>query len=185
MKKILIVLIFNILLFSSSANAGNIGRGDLKLRPTAVNAFIKYIQMRDKPRLFLVPIDGSSAYYWRCKKNMQCVAGGYSQEIDICERYFKKDCAVFARFRTIKWSNGINKGGKESKFNSKMSASEIKAKLVELGFLRASATTTTTSKKQKSNDVNISKELKDLNELYKSGALTKEEFEKAKKKLLN
>ena len=32
---------------------------------------------------------------------------------------------------------------------------------------------------------NISDQLKTLNELYKSGALTKEEFEKAKKKLLN
>ena len=31
----------------------------------------------------------------------------------------------------------------------------------------------------------LTKQLKDLNELYKSGALTKEEFEKAKKKLLN
>jgi|ETNmetMinimDraft_13_1059891.scaffolds.fasta_scaffold42688_2 hypothetical protein len=31
----------------------------------------------------------------------------------------------------------------------------------------------------------VTKQLKDLNELYKSGALTKEEFEKAKKKLLN
>ena len=31
----------------------------------------------------------------------------------------------------------------------------------------------------------ITQQLKDLNELYKSGALTKEEFEKAKKKLLN
>jgi hypothetical protein len=39
-------------------------------------------------------------------------------------------------------------------------------------------TTSTTSS-------NLTKELKELNELYKSGALTKEEFEKAKKKLLN
>ena len=36
--------------------------------------------------------------------------------------------------------------------------------------------------KPKSNMVN---ELSDLNKLYKSGALSKEEFEKAKKKLLN
>ena len=35
------------------------------------------------------------------------------------------------------------------------------------------------------NNDSISKQLKDLNELYKSGALTKEEFKKAKKKLLN
>ena len=32
---------------------------------------------------------------------------------------------------------------------------------------------------------NLTKQLKTLNELYKSGALTKEEFTKAKKKLLN
>ena len=32
---------------------------------------------------------------------------------------------------------------------------------------------------------NITQQLKDLNEMYESGALTKEEFEKAKKKLLN
>ncbi len=31
----------------------------------------------------------------------------------------------------------------------------------------------------------LTEQLKGLNELYKSGALTKEEFEKAKKKLLN
>jgi len=36
-----------------------------------------------------------------------------------------------------------------------------------------------------SNDSNIVDQIQQLNELYKSGALTKEEFEKAKKKLLN
>ena len=34
-------------------------------------------------------------------------------------------------------------------------------------------------------DSKLSDELNKLNELYKSGALTKEEFEKAKKKMLN
>ena len=42
----------------------------------------------------------------------------------------------------------------------------------------------------KENDVenkknNVVEDLKKLNELYKSGAITKEEFEKAKKKILN
>ena len=32
---------------------------------------------------------------------------------------------------------------------------------------------------------NITNQLKSLNDLYKSGVLTKEEFEKAKKKILN
>jgi predicted patatin/cPLA2 family phospholipase len=40
-------------------------------------------------------------------------------------------------------------------------------------------------KEKKTDNSNISKQLKTLNNLYKSGALTKEEFEKAKKKLLN
>ena len=35
------------------------------------------------------------------------------------------------------------------------------------------------------NDANFIKQIEQLNELYKSGALTKEEFEKAKKKILN
>ena len=35
------------------------------------------------------------------------------------------------------------------------------------------------------NSSDIVKQLKDLKELYDSGALTKEEFEKAKKKILN
>ena len=38
---------------------------------------------------------------------------------------------------------------------------------------------------KKSVSSNIIEELNQLNELYKSGALTKEEFEKAKKKILN
>ena len=37
----------------------------------------------------------------------------------------------------------------------------------------------------KTNESNLAKDLKILNELYKSGSLTKEEFEKAKKKILN
>ena len=147
--------------------------------------------MSDQPRLFLVPIDGSSAYTWRCPKGVQCVAGGYTKEIGMCERYFKKDCAVFARFRTIKWSNGINKGKKESKFNSKMTGAEIKAKLTSLGFLggTTSATTKVEKKKKaeetKTTSTGLTEELKELNKLYKEGVLTKEEFEKAKKKLLN
>ena len=39
--------------------------------------------------------------------------------------------------------------------------------------------------KQTNADKDILKKLEDLNELYKSGVLTKEEFEKAKAKVLN
>jgi len=194
MKKLLGILVLGLLFFSpANVKAGSIGSGEIKLKPQAVNSFIRYIKMKDKPGLFLIPIDGSSAYSWKCPKNVQCVAGGYTQELAYCERYFKKDCKVFAKGRTIKWSNGINKGKKESKFNSKMTDAEIKAKLTELGFLGETTSTTTKVEKkvekkeatQTDSNNNITQQLKDLNELYKSGALTKEEFDKAKKKLLN
>ena len=72
------------------------------------------------------------------------MAGGYTRELAYCERHFKKDCKVFARGRTIKLNNGINKGKKESKFKSKMTGTEIKAKLTALGFLGGTTSTTTT-----------------------------------------
>ena len=63
-----------------------------------------------------------------------------------------------------------------SKFNSKFN------KMIKPIFSRV---------EKKTNDIKISpdsnfvEQLKSLNELYKSGVLTKEEFEKAKKKILN
>ena len=63
-----------------------------------------------------------------------------------------------------------------SKFNSKFN------KMIKPIFSRV---------EKKINDIKISPDnnlvdqLKSLNELYKSGVLTKEEFEKAKKKILN
>ena len=53
-------------------------------------------------------------------------------------------------------------------------------------FVKSSEKTETKEEPTQTDDSNnITQQLKDLNELYKSGALTKEEFEKAKKKLLN
>ena len=40
-------------------------------------------------------------------------------------------------------------------------------------------------KNEVSDNANLTEQLNSLNELYKSGALTKEEFTKAKEKLLN
>ena len=65
--------------------------------------------------------------------------------------------------------------------------------LKELGFYDGGITETKkiekkeTKKKttQTDNSNDIVQELKDLKELYESGVLSKEEFEKAKKKLLN
>lgn len=180
MKKYLVILVLGLLVISSPANSGNIGSGELKLHPSAVNAFIEYVQIRDKPRIFLVPIDGSSASWWYCPAGTQCVAGGATQEIKKCERYHKKDCAVFAKRRKIKWRNGINEEIKFS-FKRSMSDAEIKAKLTELGFMSESSSASTFD----SSNPDVVEKLKSLKKLYDDGALTKEDFEKAKKKVLN
>jgi len=189
MKKLLGILIVALLLVPTQVKAGPIGSGEIKLKPQAVQAWINYVKQRDKPRIFLVPVDGSSASSWYCPQSVTCVPGGATQEILQCERHHGKQCKIFARGRTIKWKNGINKGNRESKFNSKWSDAEIRAKLTELGFFGEATSTTTKAEKKKETkkktNEDIVQKLKDLKELYDDGALTKEEYTKAKNKLLN
>jgi uncharacterized protein YqgQ len=90
--------------------------------------------------------------------------------------------------RVIFWDNGRKKG-KRIKFNSKMTDSEIRAKLKEFGFIGDSIQQTPKKIEKKENTTALSSELindlKALKELYDEGVLTKEEFEKAKKSILN
>jgi hypothetical protein len=51
--------------------------------------------------------------------------------------------------------------------------------------MRISFNDTEINNKSNSGNKNIVDQLNSLNELYKSGAITKEEFEKAKKKIIN
>ena len=206
MKKILGILVLGLFLISSPANAGSYGTGELTLSNTIVDWFIKYLKggYGKKPMVFLTTKDGRGALYYYCPYS-QCAPGNFNIEIKECEKRNNKECKVFARSRTVKWKNGINKGNKESKFNSKWSDAEIKAKLTELGFLGGTTSTTTKTEKKKetkkkvdskikkkkkteetkTTGASLTEELKELNKLYEDGVLTKEEFEKAKKKLLN
>ena len=98
-------------------------------------------------------------------------------------------CFIFAKKRKIVW-NSIN-----YKFPKELSTEFVKNKLKELGFYGQQALKKEEKKKEpkkkepkkKTTDDNndIVQQIKDLKELYDSGVLTKEEFEKAKKKLLN
>ena len=139
MKKFLAILVLGIISVSSPANAGAIGSGELTLGQVAVKHWMLYIKgglNRKNPMVFLVTTDGNGAYFWYCDY-AQCRPGNSAIEIQFCERHYKgKECKIFARRRTIKWKNNINKGNKKSRFNSKMSEAEVKAKLTDLGFLK-------------------------------------------------
>jgi hypothetical protein len=185
MKKFLTILIL-IFTLPTPSLASDFGKGELKLSPQVVGWFIKYVKLGTgkKPSVFLVTTDGATSMYWQCPYS-RCAPGNYKIEIEHCENRHGKECAVFARRRTVKWKNGINKGNKESKFNSKWSETQIEAKLTELGFLGNTVQKIEKKQTSQTNDASdITKQLKDLIKMYESGTITKEEFEKAKKKLL-
>ena len=117
-----------------------------------------------------------------------------------CQKRSGKECYLFASGYKILWDNGSNKKRRKLK-RKEIRAGKTKAILQELGFYnpaysQSSVTSSSdnpnsdnsssnTKEKPKKNNQNIVEDLKELNDLYKSGVISLEEFEKAKKKLLN
>tara|TARA_A100001011_G_C14027947_1_gene722323 strand:- start:138 stop:554 length:417 start_codon:yes stop_codon:yes gene_type:complete len=138
MLKTIIAILFLKILLVSNVNANPYGRGEIKLTSGMVDYFIKYIrgERGKKPADFYVTLDGTDGIFWYCNYG-SCHGGAASEDIKECERKTGKECAKFAKGRSVKWKNGINPGkGKESKFNSKMSDIEMADKLKDLGFYK-------------------------------------------------
>ena len=138
MKKLLGILVLG-LMICNTGNAAKYGEGELKLSPSVVDNFIRYIRGsgNQNPSDFYVTLDGTGYISWYCAKGPSvCSEGDLVQDILHCERRTEKKCKKFALRRIVKWKNGINPGkGKASKFNSKWTDDQMKAKLTELGFL--------------------------------------------------
>ena len=171
------------------------GRGELKISRNTLNHFQNYLRggvgegvksNNNKPLVFYVTADGKGSYFWYCSHG-QCRSGSPQEEKKLCKRAYDQECFRFARKSTVRWKNGINPGkGKESKFSSKMTDTEILAKLTDLGFYgNTTSSTTTKSKITKKKKSDIVSNLTDLKKLLDDNIITQEEFEKAKKKLLN
>ena len=198
MKKILGIAVLSLLFFGNISKAGSKwGEGELQLTRGVVDYFIQFVRGKGNksPADFYVTLDGTDAMYWYCSAG-SCREGSASQDIRTCESKTGKKCKKFAFRRTIKWKNGINPAKhKASTINSKWSDAEIYAKLTELGFynndLSKKVEPKITKKKEpkitkkNTEDKDIVNKIKDLKELFDTGVLTKEEFTKAKKKLLN
>ena len=185
LKVIIIILFSQILTIKSFAG---VGRGDLKLTPGIVEYFIEYIRGKHSksPEIFIVSDDSSWATFYYCPVGPgNCSATG-NDGIRYCEDKTGTKCGLFARGRSIKWKNGTNPGkGKVSKIKSKWSDAEIIAKLTELGFIDDE--TNNAEEETSSNEASKEKldQLESLTQLYKEGHLNKEEFEKAKKLILD
>jgi len=135
-----IVILITSLLWNSTSLASSTqkwGFGDLKMSNEVVEKFITYVQGKNnrRPSLFAVSKDGLQYNYYYCAYGQTC-SGGSEVILKECLEYSRKyangeECLIFAREWTVKWDNG---NSKNVKFKSKMSSTEIRAKLKEIGF---------------------------------------------------
>ena len=195
MKKLLAILVLGLLLCNNSFAAGK-GKGEVKLSDSTVRHFKDYLSgklvkgERWKPLVFIVSSDSEWHMYYYCPYTT-CTTQGIADKVRECERETDVDCGVFARRRLVIWDNGNDFPRKERTFNSKWDLEKIKSELTRLGFYGGTTSTTkpkitkktTTTSSDNSSD--IVSQLMKLNKLFHDGVLTQEEFDKAKKKLLN
>ncbi len=157
------------------------------------------------PEVMAVSADGTSYQYLYCPVEYHdgCVPPNSGQVIKACEKYSNgSPCFIFAKKRRIVWKNG----GPKVKIKRKDLKSPYKvAKMIQdAGFFdgdlaslagidistgQVNEDITLTGEKEKkeigTNEKDIVEELETLTKLFDSGALTKQEFEEAKNKLLN
>lgn len=211
MKKI--ILILAITLFSSSnLSAGvttgyKLGKGPLKVTKNTADIlefyfsggkrgfYAKKQKAPWRPGLIAISVDGAHSSFFRHPLSVDQIDSKHygGMAIGQCQKKSGKECFLFANSYKIVWDNGSDK--KKRRLKSKdIRAGKTIALLTELGFYdgttsnKTEAQTETTKKKDDKNsnsDDDIVKKLKNLKELLDSGALTQEEFNKAKKKLLN
>lgn len=156
------------------------------------------------PTLMAVSADGTSYMYSYCPIEYHdgCLPPNTGKIIKMCEKYSNgSPCYIFARKRSIVWKNGgskvrIKKKDLKSPFlvAKKISQggfydgdlSDLAGIDITTGQITNEITLTGEKEKNKSNTnkKDIVNELETLTKLLESGALNKEEFEAAKKKLL-
>ena len=118
----------------------------------------------------------------------QCQDDGGIRVKRDCEKAAKKKtgkketCKLLFKGHTIRWNGNKIKVGKNDDLAYALNQANITVK----GLTKKNNSPIKAKSKEKKIDKSdISKKLNDLNELFKSGALTKKEFESAKKRILD
>ena len=161
---------------------------------------------KQTPWILVVSEDGSWSQYSYCpaEYNNNCTPPNPAKNIKICEKGSRgSPCFVFALKKRIVWKNGgpkvkikkkdlkspyvvakkIQDGGFYDGDISKLAGIDITSGQISEDTNITGAKESTTTQSNNNND--IVKELETLTKLYESGTLTKEEFDKAKNRLLN
>ena len=211
MKKILGILVLSLLWcnlsFAGVTSTYKTGKGPLKVSQNVADILEyffsggkmgKYAKKQKelwKPGLIVIAYDGSEYSYFRHPLRVTNIDNKryISLARQDCKKRSGKECFLFAKGYRIVWDNGSDKKRRKLKKKEIMAGKTFQI-LQELGFYDGGITKTKKIEKKKAEKKkepkkkisdDLVKQLKDLNELYESGVLTKEEFEKAKKKLLN
>ena len=194
-------------LYAGVTTGYKLGKGPLKLTEHMVNelefffsggtrgAYAEKQKSPWKPGLIAISVDGNTSYMFRHPLHVTQVDSKsyWGIAISNCKKKSGQECYLFANGYRIVWDNGSNKKKRRLK-KKDIKAGKTIALLTELGFYdnNASSSINTPKKVEKKetkknsvNDKDIVQKLKDLKELLDSGVLSNEEFEKAKKKLLN
>ena len=201
-------------LFQTNIYAGvttgyKFGKGPLKLTKHMVNelefffsggtrgAYAEKQKSSWKPGLIAISVDGNTSYFFRHPFHVTQVDNKayWGIAISNCKKKSGQECYLFANGYRIVWDNGSNKKKRRLK-KKDIKAGKTIALLTELGFFDNNTSLSSgiskeiekkesKIKKESRADKDIVKKLKDLKELFDLGALSEEEFEKAKKKLLN
>tara|TARA_B100001175_G_C19317008_1_gene545856 strand:- start:99 stop:740 length:642 start_codon:yes stop_codon:yes gene_type:complete len=150
-----------------------------------------------KPGLMAISVDGAFYSFIRHPLRVTQVDNQHyaGMAVGDCKKKSGQECYLFANGYRIIWDNGTNRKKRRLK-RKDIRAGKTIALLTELGFFdnkTSSSNSTqkevkkkeTKTKKETEADKDIVKKLKELKELLDSDVLSKEEFEKAKKKLLN
>ena len=147
------------------------------------NEFKKYDESKEWPFSAWAEVRSKKdayTYQWSARKTLK---EAIKYTLDKCDERLKKRKKEFKKSEIciVLYLNG-----KETTDDEKIKYAEeyYGKELASKSFKKNSWILKNKSSLKKTDD-DIVQKLKDLEELYKSGALTKEEFEKAKKKLLN
>mgnify|MGYP000152985888 CR=1 FL=1 len=194
--------IFVFTIFSNIAHSFN-GSGPLKFSKEDFEYFLAYMRgdgskygevgkKKGTPGMFAVNQEGKWSYYMYCpiKYNGNC-RFEFGKVIQRCTKQSKQRgygrCYLFANQRKIVWD------GKNIRLPRKYNQTYIESVFKENGWYGSINKQTPKPEKKTSNQTTETKttsndtveQLKKLNDLYKAGILTKSEFTKAKKKILD
>lgn len=164
-------------------------------------------KQRNEPTIMVVSPDGRYSYYFYCEfayKGRCDSSLSRIKALKSCQRLAGEKCFIFAKKYKIVWKNGgpkvrINTKDLRSPYKvakiiqdagfydgdiSKLAGINVNTGQIDKDISITGAKENKITKTTEDDTTNIVKELEDLSNLFESGMISKEEFEKAKKKLL-